>query len=213
MKKLLHIIASPRGGKSRTLQISRAFLERFAELHPDWLTDEINLFKETLPPLTARRVDGKYLLLGGKGLYGEFRETWEEIIQHINRFKEADAYLISTPMWNFGIPYVLKHYIDILVQPQHLFHYVDGRPVGFLQGRPMLVISTRGGEYTTPENAHLDHLAPHLRAIFGLTGIINIEFITAEPLDGVPPEAVLETVAAACRKARDAAEHFPGEEQ
>lgn len=210
MQKLLHIIASPRGAKSRTLQISRAFLERFQELHPDWLTDELNLFKESLPDLSARRVDGKYLLLGGKGLYGELRDTWEEITQHISRFKEADAYLISTPMWNFGLPYVLKHYIDILVQPQHLFHYVDGRPEGFLTGRPMLVISTRGGEYTTPENAHLDHLTPHLRAIFGLTGITDIEFISAEPLDGVPTEAVQKTVAAACLKARAVAERFPG---
>lgn len=57
MKKLLHIVASPRGKKSRTLRVAGAFLERFNILHPDWLTDELNLFHETLPPLTARRMD------------------------------------------------------------------------------------------------------------------------------------------------------------
>jgi FMN-dependent NADH-azoreductase len=213
MKKLLHIVASPRGEKSRTLRVAHAFLERFHGLHPDWLIDEINLFHETLPPLTARRVDGKYLLLGGKGLYGELRETWEEIKQQIARFKEADAYLISTPMWNFGMPYVLKQYIDILVQPQLLFHYVDGRPEGFLKGRRMLVISSRGGAYTSAETASFDHLEPHLRAVFGLTGITDIEFINVEPLDGVPAEAERRTVEAACLKAQEAAKHFPVEEQ
>jgi FMN-dependent NADH-azoreductase len=213
MKKLLHIIASPGGAKSRTLQVSRAFLDRFRELHPDWLMDEINLFQETLPPLTARSVDGKYLLLGGKALYGELRETWEDIKRQINRFKEADAYLISTPMWNFGIPYVLKQYIDILVQPQLLFHYVDGQPEGFLKGHGMLVITSRGGEYTTAETAPFDHLEPHLRSVFGLVGITDIQFINAEGLDTVSTEAADKIVAAASAKAREAAKSFPIKEK
>jgi FMN-dependent NADH-azoreductase len=213
MKKLLHVIASPRGPKSRTLQVSSAFLDRFRELHGDWLIDEINLFHETLPPLTARSVDGKYLLLGGKGLYGELRETWEDIKQQINRFKEADAYLISTPMWNFGIPYVLKQYIDIIIQPQLLFHYVDGHPEGLVKGRRMLVISSRGGEYTSAETAPFDHQEPYLRAVFGFVGITDIEFINAEGLDTVAAEASNKIVGAACAKARKAAERFPIKEK
>jgi FMN-dependent NADH-azoreductase len=213
MKKLLHIIATPRGPQSRTLQITNAFLDRFHVLHPDWLTDEINIFHEVIPPLAARQVDGKYLLLGGKGLYGELREAWEEIRQQIGRFKEADAYLISTPMWNFGIPYMLKQYIDILVQPQLMFQYVNGRPEGFLKGRRMLVITSRGGQYTSAETAPFDHLEPHLRSVFGLVGITDIEFINAEGLDGVPADVASKTVAAACQRARAAADHFPIKEQ
>ena len=66
MKKLLHVVASPRGGKSRTLRVARAFLERFRERHPDWLVDEINVFEEELPSMSARQVDGKYILLGNR---------------------------------------------------------------------------------------------------------------------------------------------------
>ena len=104
MKKLLHIIASPRGEKSRSLKVAAAFLKEFRETHPACLVDEINVFDETLPHLTARQVDGKYVLSGGKELYGDLRELWEEIEIQIARFKEADAYLISTPMWNFSLP-------------------------------------------------------------------------------------------------------------
>lgn len=77
MKKLLHVVASPRGEKSRSLKVANAFLERFREVHPEWLIDEINVFDKTLPHLTARQVDGKYVLLGGKELYGDLRELWE----------------------------------------------------------------------------------------------------------------------------------------
>lgn len=53
MKKLLHVVASPRGEKSRSIKVAKAFLERFREVHPEWLVDEINVFDETLPHLTA----------------------------------------------------------------------------------------------------------------------------------------------------------------
>lgn len=206
MKKLLHVVASPRGEKSRTLQVARAFLQRFTERHPEWMIDEINVFDESLPRLTARQVDGKYVLLGDKELYGELRETWEEIEQHIARFKEARAYLISTPMWNFGIPYALKQYIDILVHPHRLFRYVKGQPEGFLTGRRMIVIASSGGTYTTPGTVADDHVEPHLRTIFGFVGITDIHFIKVGPLDGVSARREQLTVEAGRQAAREAAE-------
>ena len=72
MKKLLHIIATPRGDESRTLQVSAAFLHAFKAKHPDWAVDEIELAAEELPSLSVKRVDGKYALLAGKDLSGEF---------------------------------------------------------------------------------------------------------------------------------------------
>ncbi len=51
-----------------------------------------------------KQVSGKYVLLGGKDLYGRYKEAWAEILQHIDRFKTADVYLISSPMWNFASP-------------------------------------------------------------------------------------------------------------
>ncbi len=121
--KLLHIIASPREEESRTLAVSKTFIAALKEKHPDLVIDELNLYKDKLPGLTAERVDGKYVLLSGKELSPELKKAWQDIVRHIERFLAADTYLISTPMWNFSIPYVLKHYIDIIVQPRYLFRY------------------------------------------------------------------------------------------
>lgn len=183
MKKLLHIIASPREEESRTLQVANAFLNTLQSNRSDWLIDELNLAKEELPSLHLKQVSGKYVLLGGKELFGRFKEAWAEIEQHIERFKSADLYLISTPMWNYSIPYMLKHYIDVIVQPRYLFRYrKDGSVEGLVQNRKMIVISSRGGAYEGPSSA-LDYQEPYLRTIFGMVGINDMTFIKAEPMD------------------------------
>ncbi|MFA5343022.1 MAG: NAD(P)H-dependent oxidoreductase [Kiritimatiellia bacterium] len=183
MKKLLHIIATPRAEESRTLKVSASFLEAFAGSHPEWAVEDLDLSKEDLPRLTVQRVDGKYMLLGGKELAGQFRAAWQEIIRHIEKFLSADAYLLSTPMWNFSIPYTLKQYIDIIVQPKYLFQYTQTGVEGLVKNRKMAVIISRGGEYDTPQTSALDHQASYLRAIFGFIGITDMQFVIAQPMD------------------------------
>ena len=182
MKKLLHIIATPRGEESNTLRISEAFLDVFRTKHPDWAVEELNLANEALPSLTIKRVDGKYELLAGKDLHGELKEAWQEIVAHIQRFLSADAYLISTPMWNFSIPYTLKKYIDIIIQPKYLFRYTQTGVEGLVNGRKMAVIASRGGEYISQEARKIDFQEPYLRAIFGFVGITDMTFIVAQPM-------------------------------
>jgi len=183
MRRLFHIIATPREDESRTRQVSETFLEAFRESHPDWVIDELDLSKETLPSLSMKSVSGKYVLLAGKDLYGTLKETWGEIIQHIDRFKTADRFLISCPMWNFSIPYMLKHYIDLIVQPNFLFRYrEDGSIEGLLKEKKMMVITSRGGNYEGKLKS-LDHQESYLRTIFNFVGIEEIEFINAEPMD------------------------------
>lgn len=183
MKKLLHIIATPRAEESRTLKVSETFLAAFSQSHPGWVVEELDLSKEELPSLTVKRVDGKYVLLSGQELSGQFRVAWQEIIQQIERFLSADAYLVSTPMWNFSIPYALKHYLDIIVQPKYLFQYTKTGVEGLAKNRKMAVITSRGGDYTLADTRAVDFQEPYLRAIFGFVGITGITFINAQPMD------------------------------
>jgi FMN-dependent NADH-azoreductase len=183
MKRLLHIVASPREDKSRTLQISKVFLDSFLKAHQDWIIDELNLAKEQLPQLTMKSVSGKYVLLSGKELFGSLKDSWAEIVQQIERFKTADFFLISTPMWNFNIPYMLKHYIDLIVQPKYLFQYNDkGVAEGLVKNKKMVIIASRGGRYEGKEKG-FDFQEPYMRMIFNFVGIMDIEFIKAEPTD------------------------------
>ncbi len=184
MKKLLHIIASPREEASRTLQVSHAFLKEFQEKHPKCEIDTLDLAREHLPDLTMKAVNGKYILLSGKELEGEFKAAWEGIVKQINRFLAADMYVISTPMWNFSIPYRLKHYIDLIVQPRYLFRYTEqGTVEGLAKNKKMVIVCSRGGDYSSPQMASMDFQEPYLKTIFNFVGIKDLTFITAEPMD------------------------------
>lgn len=183
VKKLLHLIATPRGDESRTLRVTEAFLEVFRQRHPDWVVDELNLASEALPSLIQRGVDGRYVLLEGQELYGSLKESWEQITGHITRFLSADAYLLSTPMWNFSIPYVLKEYLDIIVQPRLSFRAGEAGVEGLASGRAMTVITSRGWDYEVAPWAGHDQQEPYLRLIFGFLGITDITFVVAQPMD------------------------------
>ena len=206
MKKLLHIIATPRADESRTLRVSAAFLENFRKRYPDCAVDELNVFEEKLQALTVKIVSGKYVLLGGKDLSGKLKDAWSQVERHIERFLLADVYLVSTPMWNFSIPYPLKHYIDIIVQPKYLFRYTASGVEGLATNRKMVVITSRGGDYSAGSpTAGFDHQEPYLRAIFGLVGIADITFINAQPMDMGPElqKQGLEKAVAAAKRAAE----------
>ena len=119
----------------------------------------------------------------GKDLFGKYKDAWEEIVMHIERFKSADAYLISTPMWNFSIPYVLKQYLDIIVQPKFLFRYTQKGVEGLVKDKKMVVITSRGGDYSAADSQKIDFQEPYLRAIFGFVGLTDITFVICQPTD------------------------------
>lgn len=207
MKKLLHIIATPRAEKSRTLQISKAFLETFKTSHADWTVDELDLTKEKLPELTVQRVDGKYILLSGKELDSDLKEAWKEIVKQIERFLAADGYLISTPMWNFGVPYTLKHYLDVILQPKYLFQYTAKGPEGLVKNKKMVIIATRGGDYSSEASKAYDFQVSYLRTAAGFMGITDVESIVAQPMD-MGPDTQSAKIKEAQTQARQIATRF-----
>jgi len=209
MKKLLHIIATPRGDDSRTLKVSRVFLEAFSKKNPDCKIDELDVVTANLPSLTLKMIYGKYVLLGGQELTEKLKEAWNPIERLIERFLSSDGYLISTPMWNFGIPYSLKQYIDLIVQPKYLFRYTDKGIEGLVKNRKMVVITSRGGDYGTESPFHAyDFQEPYLRAIFGFIGITDVTFINAQPMDAMGPDAQSKKIEEARVAARKIAESF-----
>jgi FMN-dependent NADH-azoreductase len=91
-------------------------------------------------------------------------------------------------MWNFGIPYRLKHYIDVILQPGYLFRYTANGPEGLVESKKMTVITSRGGDYggASPLKPY-DLQEPYIRAVFGFVGIADMTFVDARPMDAMGP--------------------------
>lgn len=184
MPNLLHVIASPRGDQSRTLRISNEFISAITKKNPSIKVTELDLFKIALPEVYGDTVKAKYTLMGGGSLEEGTQNSWEEIAKYSNDFLSYDYYLITNPMWNFTIPYKLKHYIDVIMQAGILFKFTESGVEGLANNKMMFCVTSRGNDYSAGTYMHqFDFQEPYLRSIFGLAGISNVTFINAQPMD------------------------------
>jgi FMN-dependent NADH-azoreductase len=100
--KRLHIIATPRGENSRTLSISRKFLDGFRARHPGVEIGELDLSNVDLPPYTGNTADAKYILMAGEALDEATQEAWERITATMTHFLSAGPSPMPPSPWQLA---------------------------------------------------------------------------------------------------------------
>ena len=143
MTTLLHISASPRGEASESLAIARTFLDAFREANPAASVDEWNLWDGSLPDFGPDGAGAKMRVFAGEQPVGAQETAWHRARLAFERFAAADLYLFSLPMWNAGIPYIAKQFIDVVSQPGMVFGFdPETGYTGLLAGRRAAVVYT-----------------------------------------------------------------------
>jgi FMN-dependent NADH-azoreductase len=183
MSKLLYIEASPRGLRSASVTVARHFLEVYRAKHPGDTVEKLDLWHASLPEFDGVTIDAKYSVMQGQNPSTEEVRAWGVVTKIAEHFKSADKYLFSLPMWNFGIPYKLKHFIDVLVQPGLTFSFTPGEGYkGLVTGKPAVAIYARGGSYGPGTGAEgYDSQSAYLRQVLGFIGITGLQEIFVEP--------------------------------
>jgi len=209
MARLLYIQASPRGARSYSLRAADAFISAYEEIHPQDPIVTIDLFQKQMPPFDGLALQAKYNILRSRDHSDEERDAWNSVEEIIAEFTSADKYLLATPMWNFHLPYPLKHYIDIIVQPEYTFRY---RPEegysGLVTGKPVLFVCARGGDYSPgSETESFDLQTRYLKTIFGFMGFEAMHTLVVEPTLS-DPQAAERLRQEAVERARRLAESF-----
>ena len=202
VETVLHINASPRGDKSFSAQAGGRFLERYLELNPDCSLDVLELESTVLPEFDSRAVSCVEKLRAGEELSGELAGYWSAVEAVIDRFKAPSYLVLSCPMWNFSVPYRLKHYLDLIVQAGYTFAYRDGRQVGLVQGKPARLFLARGGEYGPGSGSeHRDFQRKYLEEILGFIGFSDIRTYLVEPTGSKGPQAASQALERVVREA------------
>ena len=99
------------------------------------------------------------------------KQSLDEITSIVDQFKNADSYLFSLPMWNFSIPYKLKHYIDLISQPGLTWSFSPKRLPGLITGKSATLILARGGEYSSSAEAAYDFQKTYMEMILRFIGL------------------------------------------
>jgi FMN-dependent NADH-azoreductase len=170
MTKLLFIKASPRDADSRSLAVAESYLAALRAKRPDLVVDTIDLWQENLPPFDGDRANAKLAIITQQSHSASQRSAWDEIIAIAGRFIAADRYLFAIPMWNGGIPYRLKQYIDIIHQPGLLFGLDPTKGYfGLLKDKKATLVLTSGAySPTSPSPAFgVDHQSTYMRGWLG----------------------------------------------
>jgi len=207
MRRLLYVRCSPRGEASKSTQIARAFLPAYREAHPDAIIEEMDLFNAGVPEYAGPGAEAKMSHFGEGQMEGEVRQAWDEIVRVFNYFNSFDDYLFSMPMWNFGVPYKLKQYIDVLTQPGLLFGFDP--PVGYLgllKNKRATAIYSAAIYYDGASKAYgTDHVRSHFTEWLEFAGVNDIRNIFYQKYKMVSPEEA-ESMLEACKaEARSAA--------
>jgi len=207
---LLWLKASPRTERSHSTAVAAAFTEAYAKAHPDDEVREWDLFTEELPTFDGLALQAKYTILHGMEHTAEELEAWKAVEAAIERFTWADRIVLSVPMWNFGIPYRLKHFFDVIVQPGYTFSYTPEEGyTGLVTGRKALAVYASGGAYGEGTGAEAyDQQKPYVNLILGFMGITDVATLAVEPTLMGGPEAAQAAREAALAKARELAERF-----
>lgn len=164
--KLLHIDSSALGDNSVSRTLTAAIVQRFRAAMPALDVVRYDLDADPIPHLTART------------LAGADPEAAARAEQTLQDFLAADVIVIGVPMYNFGIPSTLKAWVDRIAVAGKTFRYTENGPEGLVKGKRLILAVSQGGIHGA--GSATEHQESHLRALFGLLGITDIEVVRAQ---------------------------------
>jgi FMN-dependent NADH-azoreductase len=180
MARILVLKSSINGSQSQTGALIDTFLaERQANGHADDVIVR-NLVDADLPMLDSE------LFHALRGAANPSERAQRAVVLSdalIAELKGSDLLLIGAPMYNLNVPTQLKNWFDLVARARVTFRYTETYPVGLVEGISAIVFSSRGGVHVGQDT---DAVTPYLRAVLGLMGISDVEFVYAEGLDMKP---------------------------
>jgi FMN-dependent NADH-azoreductase len=177
MSTLLHIDSSPLYGRSVSRELTAAFVTQWKAAHPDGKVIDRDLNATAIPPINAEWVGAVYTP-------EQARTTQQKDLLSLSdsllaELEQADEYVIGVPMHNFGVPSVLKLWIDQIARVGRTFAYSEKGPMGLITGKKATFIIATGGIYDAQTRmASFNFVEPYLRSVFGSLGVTDASFLT-----------------------------------
>jgi FMN-dependent NADH-azoreductase len=178
MPTLLHIDSSPLYGRSVSRQLTGAFVTQWEASHPNGTVIDRDLNATQIPPVTGEWVGAAYT--SEEARTPQQKEVLALSDTLFAELEQADEYVFGVPMHNFGVPSVLKLWIDQIARVGKAFAYVNGAPKGLITGKKATFIIATGGNYDPQtQMASFNFVEPYLRSVFGFLGVTDVTFLTA----------------------------------
>lgn len=175
---VLFVSSSPQGSASHSVPIAQAFVESLGpEVRVDWL----DVFD--LRPFSARHAEAKMAAVARQPIPVRAAPEWAQVQELGERVRGADTLVFAVPMWNGGIPWALKLFIDTVTQPGIAFRFDPATGYhGLLGGRRAVVVyASRVFAPGVPPAFGSDHQSTYLRWWLEFCGITEVHELRLQP--------------------------------
>lgn len=177
-KKILNIITSSKGDTSFSNKLSNAVIEKLTNVYSAIELQTLDLSKTPLPYLDAPQI--------GAFFTPEEMQTavQKEAIKNSNNavkeLIEADIIVIGVPLYNFGIPAVLKGWVDQVSRAGVTFSYGESGPKGLVTNKKVYLSVASGAIFSEGPYKSYDFAEPYLRAVLGFLGMTDVTTFRVE---------------------------------
>lgn len=166
--------------RNLTSELVQALAARYGE--PDVTRRDL---ADGLPFVDAGWIEANFTAPGERR--PEHREKLALSDRLVGELEVADVIVIGTPLYNFGIPAVLKAWIDMIVRARRTFRYTEHGPVGLLRDKKAYLVVATGG---VAVGSKFDFATPYLRHALNFVGITDIDVIGADRINSRGDDAL-----------------------
>jgi FMN-dependent NADH-azoreductase len=121
----------------------------------------------------------------------------------------ADLVVFAFPLWNLTIPAKLQTFIDYVYAAGFAFKYSEtGQLISLMPDKKAVILSARGGIYSTPETAPMEMAATYVKNVFG--GVFGMEIVDEVIIEGhnAAPDQAQTIIAEGLAKVAEVAKRF-----
>jgi FMN-dependent NADH-azoreductase len=198
MRQILCLTSSPRRDTSYSNLVAARVLKELSVVHPDATVTIRDLARNPLPHIDDDFVTATRSIAGPRTERQRALLDQSDIL--VDELLRADTIIIAAAMINFGIPSVLKSWIDFIARPGRTFRQTDTGSHGLLRGRRAILVLARGGFYSGGPLKSFEHDESYLRSMLKFLGITDVQTILVEGV-ALGPDAAQRGVDAALRRA------------
>jgi FMN-dependent NADH-azoreductase len=177
--KLLHIKVSPDLAGSASRAASEYLVEKLRTQHEDLEETVLDLVQQPLPHLDAFTIGAFFTRpdLRNEAQLAAIKQSDDRVDQLI----ACDTLVISSPMWNLGLPSVLKAWFDHVTRAGRTFAFTpEGTKVGLVNGKTVYCVVASGCVFAHGPFVQDDQFTPYIRVALEYIGITNVQFIRVD---------------------------------
>ncbi len=184
--KVLHVCASPKPiEQSASKQLAAAFFVKLAEKNSDAEVTNVDLYNSPPPFLTldAYRCLWQPVYEPGYDPTDTERKAAAYATSQAEQLRDSDVIVLTMPLWNFGMPAIMKAWLDQVMVPNVLFTFEPDGVKALHQIRRVILLVSSGAVFK--EGDPNDGLTPEITAMMNFISVTDVMVAWADGQDPV----------------------------